>query len=105
MRRCPSWAWYIGASAWANASAAAWALSFFASSIFTGMNNSARLIRRIGEHDRGFDLPLWNGPVGLQKRPLALRRYQRKAVAFVKTDRPGRRGPGADQRRLCAHLQ
>src|SRR5216683_7383365 len=56
---------------------------------------------RIGQDHRGFDLAVWDRPVGLQQFGLAIGSNQLEAISEVETDRPVGGGPGADQHPPC----
>src|SRR5216684_6219337 len=63
---------------------------------------SRRVVRGIGQHYRGLDLSIWDGPIGLEEHGLARRRDQFEGVAPIEPDRPLRGVPGADQHRSRA---
>src|SRR5216683_2348475 len=52
---------------------------------------------RIGQDHRGFDLAVWDRPVGLEQGAFAIGSNQLEAISEVETDRPVGGGPGADQ--------
>lgn len=49
------------------------------------------------QHDRGFNLPVRNGPVCLQKSILFIERYQLEAMLLIESNSPGGICPGSYQ--------